>query len=88
MDLHIHPFPSSVRWKNGGFLGVFTQGTGFKLRNETDKYGSSYNMLEDVASLGKMLGHEMGPQKDTVVIENGVTYTQMLHVWNIYLHLP
>jgi len=24
-----------------------SQGTGFKLRNETDKYGSSYNMLED-----------------------------------------
>ena len=102
MDLHIFfsfldvldvmPFPSRF----GVFVlpqlgivvisGVFTQGTGFKLRNETDKYGSSYNMLED-GFAGKKLGHEMGLKKDTVVIKNGVKYTHLLHVWNIYLHL-
>ena len=73
MDLHIHPFPVFVRLEKWWISGVFTQGTGFKLRNETDKYGSSYNMLED-GFAGKKLSHEMGLKKDTVVIKNGVSF--------------
>ena len=88
-DLHGFTYssvPKSVRSEKWWISGVFTQGTGFKLRYETDKYGSSYNMLED-GFAGKNLGHEMGLKKDTVVIKNGVKYTHLLHVWNIYLHL-
>ena len=46
--------PKSVRSEKWWISGVFTQGTGFKLRNETDKYGSSYNMLEDSLRWGKV----------------------------------
>ena len=40
------------------FLSGHFQGTGLKLRNENDKYGSSYNMLED--SLGNKRGKDFG----------------------------
>ena len=76
MDLHVfsvfgcHPYVIRsqvfVRLKKWWISGVFTQGTGFKLRNETDKYGSSYNMLEDMLA-GENVGHEIGPKKDTIV---------------------
>ncbi len=42
----------------GVFLSGHFQGIGLKLRNENDKYGSSYNMLED--SLGNKRGKDFG----------------------------
>jgi len=80
------PFPSRFGVFVLPQLGIVVISGRFILRAPASSYAMKLTSTDPATTCwrirfaGEKLGHEMAPKKDTVVIKNGVKYTQMLHV--------